>query len=233
MDPLPEWRMGLVRVLADGTVLDTLAIPDLGRRAHRFVARSGGNAAEIDLPFASGEHWAWHPDGYLMHGAGDEYAFTQYRSNSPVRIERQVEPVEVTSGERAQEEQRVLNTMRWLDRDWRWVGPEIPDTKPAFSGLLAGLDGRIWVRRDGGAYEVEDPDYDPSDPYDTEIRWRQEEIVDAFDPDGTFLGTVVMPRGLDWRVPPILRADTMWAVTRDELGVQRIVRFELAFDGDR
>ena len=47
-----------------------------------------------------------------------------------------------------------------------------------------------------------------------------------------FLGAVVLPRDLDWRVPPILRADTMWAVTRDAIGVQRVVRFELAFDSD-
>jgi len=40
---------------------------------------------------------------------------------------------------------------------------------------------------------------------------------------------VLLPRDLDWRVPPVLRADTLWAVTRDELGVPRVARFELAF----
>ena len=123
--------------------------------------------------------------------------------------------------------------MRWLDPNWRWNGPRVPDSKPAFSGLLTGSDGRIWVLRDGVAYEVEDPDYDPANPYDTEIRWRQEQLLDAFQADGTFLGTVILPRDLDWRVPLFLRGDTMWAVMRDELGVQRIARFELVFAAKR
>jgi hypothetical protein len=228
-DPLPDWRLGLVRILTDGTVLDTLPIPDFGQRAHRFVARKGGNAAEIDLPFAPTEHWAWHPDGFLIHGVGNEYAVTLYRKDAPLRIERETEAAGVTSAERAQEEERVLNSMRWLDPSWRWNGPRIPPSKPFFSGLLTGTNGRIWVRRDGAAYEVEDPDFDPEDPFDTEIRWRQEQLLDAFEVDGTFLGTVVLPRNLDWRVPPVLTRDTMWAITRDEFGVQRIARFRLVF----
>lgn len=232
-DPLPDWRIGLVRIQSNGAVIDTLPIPDFGRRAHRFVARVGGNASEIDLPFAPTEHWAWHPGGFVVHGVGHEYSITLYRSDQPLRIERDVAPVPVTAAERDQEELRVLNTMRWLDNGWRWNGPTIPNAKPLISGILAGVSGRIWVVRDGPAYEAEDLDYDASDPYDTEIRWRQERLADAFQPDGTFLGTVVMPRDLDWRVPLVLNADTLWAVARDDLGVQRVHRYELAFpDGN-
>jgi hypothetical protein len=231
-DPLPDWRTGLVRIGPEGDVIDTLPIPDLGRRAHRFVARAGANAAEADLPFAPTEHWAWHPDGFVIHGAGDEYALTLYRDPQPLRIEREVTPVPVTPAEREQEELRVLNRMRSLDDSWRWRGPGIPDAKPYFSGIVTGTGGRIWVLRDGDGYEAEDPDYDPGDPYDTEIRWRQDRLADAFEGDGSFLGSVVMPRDLDWRVPPVLRADTMWAVARDDLGVQRVRRYELRFSED-
>jgi hypothetical protein len=122
--------------------------------------------------------------------------------------------------------------MRWLDNSWRWTGPRIPATKPYFSGILTGAGGRIWALREGEAYESDDHDYDPTEPYDTEIRWRQERVADGFAADGTFLGSVRMPRDLDWRVPPVLRADTMWAVARDELGVQRIRRYELVFPGE-
>jgi hypothetical protein len=231
-DPLPEWRLGLVRIGPDGTVIDTLPIPDLGRRAHRFIARNGGNASEIDLPFAATEHWAWHPGGFIVHGVGDEYSLTLHRDAEPIRIERTVDPISVTPAERDQEELRVLNTMRWLDNSWRWTGPRIPATKPYFSGILTGAGGRIWVLREGEAYEFDDQDYDPTEPYDTEIRWRQERVADGFTSDGRFLGSVRMPRDLDWRVPPVLRADTMWAVARDELGVQRIRRYELVFPGE-
>ena len=231
MDPLPEWRPGLVRIAPDGSVLDTLPIPSTGRGAHRFVARVGGNAAEIDLPFAPTEHWAWHPAGFLAHGVGDRYTVTLERPEGPLRIEREVDPVPVTSAERAQEERRVLNAMRWLDRGWRWDGPPIPETKPAFSGIWTGRDGRIWVLREGPGYESEDGDYDPSDPFDTEIRWRSERLLDGFRADGTFLGTSVLPRDLDSTVPPVLAGDHLWAVTRDELGVQRVVRYRLEIAG--
>jgi hypothetical protein len=227
MDPLPEWRQGLVRIAPDGTVLDTLEIPESGRRAHRFVARVGGNTGEIDLPFAPTEHWAWHPDGYLVTGVGDRYAINLDRAQGPRRIEREVASTAVTPAEEAQEEQRVMNAMRWLDRGWRWEGPRIPDTKPTFSGIWTGLDGRIWVLREGDAYESDDPSYDPTDPFDTEIRWRSERLLDAFTPDGTFLGTATLPRDLDERVAPVLRGDRMWAVTRDALGVQRVVGYRL------
>ena len=229
MDPLPEWRLGLVRIDSDGEVLDTLALPEERVRPHRFVARAGGNMAEADLPFAPAAHWSWHPDGHVVHGTGDRYAVTLDRATGPLRIEREVTPTPVSAGEKAQEEARVFAAMRWLDPGWRWDGPPIPDTKPHFSGLLTGEDGRVWVLRDGPAFGVEDPEYDPTDPDDVEIRWRQERLMDAFERDGTFLGSVTMPRTLDDRVPPVLRGDTLWAVTRDDLGVQRIERFELTF----
>jgi len=228
-DPLPQWRLGLVRIDAGGGVLDTLPIPDLGPQAHRFSARSGGNLGEMPLPFAPEGHWSWHPDGFIVHGRGDRYALTLDRDPDPLRIEREVESTPVTREERDQEEERVLDGMRWLDPTWQWEGPSIPVAKPLFSGILTGADGRIWVLRDGEAYEVDDPDHDPTDPLDTGIRWRQERLADAFDPGGTFLGTVTMPRGLDYRVPPILRGDTLWAVVQDELGVQRVRRLNLIF----
>lgn len=228
-DPLPEWRLGLIRLDADGAVIDTLAIPDNGVSAHRFVVRVGGNTVEQDLPFAAAQHWAWHPDGFIVHGSGDRYAVTLDRPSGPLRLERAVEPTPVTDAERTQEEERVTKAIRWLDPSWRWDGPAIPESKPFLSGLLTGMDGRIWVLRDGPAYEIDDPDYDPADPFDTEIRWQQDVVADAFEQDGTFLGSVTMPRDIDERVPPIFKGDTLWAVVRDGFGVQRIHRFELAF----
>jgi hypothetical protein len=227
MDPLPAWRLGLVRITAEGEVVDTLPIPDSGRKPHRFIARDAGNMSERDLPFAPADHWAWHPDGFVVHGVLDAYAFTLYRDGSPLRVEREVDPIPVTRAESAQEEAGVANAMRWLDPDWRWDGPRIPETKPYFSGILTGSDGRIWVRRDGPAYETEDPDYDPEDPWDTEIRWRSEQLLDAFGTEGRFLGTVAAPRDMDWRITPVLAGDTLWAVTRDDLGVQRVRKYVL------
>lgn len=225
-DPLPEWRLGLVRIGPDGTVLDTLAIPVEGPTVPQLVARNGGNMSEAEVPFAPGPHWAWHPDGYVVHGNGDAYRIHLDRPGGPLRIERNVEALPVSREERAQEELRVTNGMRWLDPTWRWTSPGIPDRKPFFRGLEVGLDGRLWVLRHGPTYEMDDPDYDADDPFDTEIRLHQEVVADAFDGSGVFLGPAVLPRGIDARVPPVFRGDRMWAVIRDDLGVQRIGVFE-------
>lgn len=226
-DPLPEWRLGLVRIAPDGEVVDTLAVPYVGQEAPILVASDGGNLSEAELPFAPGEHWAWHPDGFVVHGVGDGYSFSLLNPEEPVRIEREVAPTPVTSQERAQEEERVTKALQWLDPNWQWDGPPIPNEKPAFSGLYVGGEGRIFVLRDGAAYETEDPDFDPEDPNDVEIRWMQDQSFDVFERDGTFLGSVPLPRDLTFRPPPVLRGDRIWAVTADELGVQRIVRYRI------
>jgi hypothetical protein len=117
--------------------------------------------------------------------------------------------------------------MQWLDPNWRWNGPQIPKNKPAFSGLYVGKNGRIWVLRDGPAYEVEDADFDPTDPDDVEINWEQDRSFDVFESDGTFLGTVSIPRDMATSPTPVFGTDFIWAVTRDDTDVQRIVRYRI------
>lgn len=229
-DEIGNWRTGMVRISPEGRVLDTLPVPDAGTRAPILRARSGGNNAEMPVPWYPREHWAWHPNGYFIHGVADSYSFSLLRDGDPLRIERSVGSTSVQSGERDQEEERVTRGMRWLDPTWRWDGPQIPPKKPAFSGLFVGRQGRIWVLRDGPAYEVVDDDYDPTDPDDVEIRWKQDRLFDAFESDGTFLGTIQVPRDFTMIRPmPLFDGDRVWAVTSDELDVQRIVRYRLAF----
>ena len=117
--------------------------------------------------------------------------------------------------------------MRMTDPGWRWNGPEIPDVKPEFRRLFAGVDGRVWVLRHAPGVEGEDPDYDPSDPDAVEDRWSEPAVFDVFRPDGTFLGTVHAPPEMSPYPAPVFRGDQVWAVTRDELGVQRVVRYRV------
>lgn len=227
LDPITEWRLGLVRILGTGQVLDTLPVPSYGRSAHQFVARDEGNTASVDLPFDPTEHWAFSPSGYVVHGVGDAYEVMFDAAGSPLKLDVEVERYPVEPELRTQERQRVLTAMRWLDPSWTWDGPRIPADKPAFSGLHTGQDGRVWVLRETTAYETDDPDYDPEEPYDTEIRWRVDRVLDGFAPDGSPVGSGILPRDLDDRVPPVLRGDTLWAVTVDDLGVQRVATFVL------
>lgn len=53
---------------------------------------------------------------------------------------------------------------------------------------------------------------------------------DVFEADGTFLGSVRAPDGLSVFPEPVFRGDTLWALTRDELDVQRVVRYRVEWE---
>jgi hypothetical protein len=111
--------------------------------------------------------------------------------------------------------------------NWRWNGPPMPDRKPFFRRLYAGRDGRVWVEVPLAGVEVEDPGYDPRNPEAVPDRWREPVAFDVFETDGTYLGRVRAPVELSTSPTPVFDGDRVWAVTRDELGVQRVVRFRV------
>lgn len=222
---LAEWRSGLLRVSPHGEVVDTVPIPDTPWEAPFVEARVENSASRNGVPYAPDEHATWHPDGFFIHGIAESYRFTLLDPAAPLRVERQVELPPVTPAERAEETARTTRDLRYTDPSWRWDGPGIPDRKPPYDRIFAAEDGRIWVYRQGPGVEVEDPGYDPSDPEAVEDRWRDTPLFDVFRRDGTFLGTAQAPLEMRPYPTPVFRGDTVWAVTRDDLDVQRIVRY--------
>jgi len=75
--------------------------------------------------------------------------------------------------------------------------------------------------------EGADPDYDPKDPDAIPDRWTEPMAFDVFEEDGTYLGQVDAPEGFSPYPTPVFDGDQVWAVVRDELGVQRVVRFHV------
>lgn len=226
-----DWRMGLQRVAPDGSIVDTLALPDAGWDAPRIEARreteDGTNVSRNGVPFAPDEETAYHPHGFFVHGISDRYAFTLLRPGDWLRIERGAEPARVMPGEKDQAEASATRNMRATDPNWRWNGPAIPDVKPYFEQILPAEDGRIWVVVALAGVEGDDPDYDPTDPDAIEMRWTAPNAFDVFEVDGTYVGRVPVPDEVRLYPTPVIRGDTLWAVTRDELDVQRIVRYRL------
>lgn len=225
--PLEEWRSGLQRVTPDGEILDTLEIPETDYEPAFLEASTENSVSRSTVPYWPGEIWSWHPDGFFIYGIAREYAFTLLRPDGPVRIERVVELPAVTPGEAREERARRTRNLRMTDPNWRWDGPDIPERKPPYDEIFTALDGRVWVYRQGPGVEVEDPAYDPSDPEAVEDRWRDTPLFDVFEVDGTYVGTVEAPLGLSVYPRPVFRGDRVWATTRDELGVQRVVRFRV------
>ena len=64
------------------------------------------------------------------------------------------------------------------------------------------------------------------------MSWESPVRYDAFEPDGTYLGSFAAPDGfLASPAVPIFDRDHVWAVGRDELEVQRVVRYRIVVDG--
>jgi hypothetical protein len=235
LDPeadVSDWRMGLVRYGPDGTPGDTLVAPDVGYEAPTIEARGedGRSASVSPVPFAPREEWALHPDGYFVHGVATGYHIDLLKPTDPVRIERSYQPVSISRGEKSEEEARATRSKRYTDPNWRWNGPPIPDVKPPFLGILTGRDGRIWVNVHQAAVQVDDPDYDPTDPESVENRWREPVAFDVFEADGTYQGRVTTDLGFRLYPTPVFGETHVWATTQDDLGVQRVVRFRIEVD---
>ncbi|MBT8404578.1 MAG: hypothetical protein KJP18_12015 [Gemmatimonadetes bacterium] len=230
-----DWQMGLQRVAPDGAVTDTVAIPESGYQTPRIEARietdGGANVSMNAVPFSPDEASTLHPDGWFIHGISDRYAFTLLRPGGYIRIERDATPTSVTAGEKAEAEAEATRNMRSTDPNWRWNGPGIPDVKPAYDEIYTAMDGRIWVLVELEAVEQDDPDYDPTDPDAIEDRWRSRYAFDLFETDGTYVGRVPMPEDVSRYPRPLIRGDQVWAVTRDDLDVQRVVRYRLVPPG--
>ncbi len=207
--------MQLLVLGPDGTPVDTLPQPT-------SPSTTGFG------PFRPSFQWTVHPSGHFLTGMPSEYRIDLARDDGVLRIERAVDPVPVLEEEGAYARERMERSMREMDPDWSWSGPPVPNHKPFFSGLLTGRDGRIWVRVATEGYPVENEDHDPEDPSSVPVSWRTPLRFDVFEPDGTYLGVVAPPGGVSLSV---FDGDYVWGVTRDELEVQRVVRFRIVVGG--
>ena len=208
----------------DGTQLDTLPDPSSTSEAAALVAERGGGSTSAAVPFSPALVWTVHPSGHFLTGFSSDYRIDLPRDDGVLRIERAADPVPVNDEERAYQRELIVRSMREMDPDWSWNGPPIPETKPFFHRLLTGRNGRIWVRVAAEGYPVENEDHDPEDPSSMPVLWREPVRYDVFEPDGTYLGVVVPPDGVTLSV---FDGDYVWGVTRDELEVQRVVRYRI------
>ena len=220
----------------DGTPLGTLPVPSNSFERPELMATrtmEGGMYAMIfeSVPFTPDFFWAIHPSGRFLTGFSTEYRLDLARDDGVLRIEREVAPVPVSDAEHSHHRDHLERSMRDIEPGWNWDGPPIPEHKPFFTGVHVGRDGRIWVRLSTEGRRVENEDHDPDDPGSEPVSWEEATRFDVFEADGTYLGAVVAPD--DFRSPPepVFDGDFVWAVTRDELDVERVVRYRIVVGG--
>lgn len=219
---------------SDGTHMDTLPEPSMDyeqftvRAEH--VAEESSSSVTARVPFTHGFFWAVHPSGHFLTGLSSDYRLDLERDEGVFRIERNYAPVPVSEGERDHERESLVRMIRFSVPGWTWDGSRIPDHKPVFEELLVGRDGRIWVRLSTEGQRVENEEHDPENPFSYPVTWRTPIRYDVFESDGTYLGVVVAPDEFSASPEPVFDRDYVWGVTRDELGVERVVRYRIEVD---
>lgn len=214
--PGTEWPFVLLKIDTSGSVLARIPVPKENR------AGTGAVLYTPDGPnyyFDTSTRSAWSPLGYFVTGRNDAYAI-ELRDTTGVigRFERDYEPVALSGEEKAQWE-------AWADlvgRSSPGDRPHIPDVKPAFRDIAVGDEGLIWVKRHVAAVYREQQPREPGDDRPL-LSWREPVTCDVFEPDGTFLSTVVIP---DDTWVGARRGRELWGVQEGNEGAQ-IVRYEV------
>jgi hypothetical protein len=187
------------------------------------------------LPVRHAEEYVWTMDawGNLIAGASGTYSFEIARPDgATVIVRRLYDAVAVSDDERTAAERSVYDFYsRRGDRGgFRWTGPPIPRTKPAFVKFMPTWSGELWLLRAGPA------------ELDESARWRDSFIVDAFAGDGRFLGEVQVPHGVEYWMGAFatdhggpfafVRDDLVLMPIEDEAGIIKVKRYRLEPPGN-
>ena len=240
-DAAGERVYGLARFEAHGAGVDTLLPPTWGFQP-RIISvernvddrRSGMSTG---VPYAPSVRWTYSPLGYFVAGLSTDYRIDLCRNDAPVlRIEKHWEPVPVNSEEAELLKRQLTLMFRRFSPNWTWNGPPIPATKPPFQKIFVGVGGRIWVQLHTASVaelsKEEARAEEEAAGFPTN-RFEEPLAFDVFEQDGRYLGRVEVPEGFQVSPEPVFNGESVWAVSEDDLGVQRVARFRLAPTGVR
>jgi hypothetical protein len=195
----------ILRMNADGKRVDSLLVPTARATAMGFYLSTadGGNNN-----FIAGSRSASLPGGGFVFGHEDALRLIIKPGTGPVRIvERAWTPVTIGGEERSGWlEWSAYNSARNNGR----TTYTIPKTKPAFRGLLADNDSRIWVSMYAPAQKLDLPPRPAGDKRPL-LRWQQPATYEVFSDQGSYLGRVVLPMRSRFLAA---RGNRLWALVK-------------------
>jgi hypothetical protein len=195
-----EYLRALLKFDMVGEYSDTFLLASY--EAEFFEWETARSRATSQVPFAPQQVWMVAPDGDLRTGIADQYRIHHVTLTSDtIRIiAREYEPIPVIDTERQQAVERISEFMAGR----RFDESRIPVVKPAFESLGVDDSGFLWVRL-------------PDSPA------RQGTLLDVFDPEGRFLGTLNTQEPLYRYSRFFVRGDILYYVTTDEFDVAYVI----------
>ncbi|MEK9499794.1 6-bladed beta-propeller [Gaopeijia maritima] len=215
----PDKRPIYGRLTEDRTVADTVTLDawgdECGRRDPTYARGFYEDRRVGHGPFF---HWTRGRSGDVAVGCSADYAIDVRKTDgTTLRVGRAWSPVSIS------EEQRVFH------EEYAFEASSI---RPAFVRLWLSDDGRLWVRPGtaGESRLTSESERSRGFPDRVWTSWSSTDGMDVFAADGAWIGHVPTPA--NWVAQPFpgsqdpyFRGDTIWAVTRDELGVTYLSRF--------
>lgn len=222
------------RVSEVGSVMP--AGPEAAQRFIVVIRDTGGSVLDtIDVPFVIDEdfrqHMHWQRtilplyrfgmgivipdlDRYAMHVVGEDGGLLQVR--------RTQDPVESFDEER-ENWRRYAEFYLARGFDEIRLLAELPPNKPFIRSLRIGARGRLWVTVFTTAERL--PDEPVPDGQPPAIVWREPNVYDVFEPDGTLLGRLSLPRN-EYVVDS--SGDDLWLLRMGEFDENYLVRARLS-----
>lgn len=220
----PTPRLAYLEWEPDSGFTDTIAVPS--RMWERCSTRSErrhrvGFWEDRRAPYLPKATWALGPDGTFVTGCPDSFEFDVQRADgSVVRVRRAgTTPVEL-----GREEREFLSLVGFT---------RLPAKRPAYARLIVPGDGRIWVWPNQPMQKwIPTPEVQQRSGTSEAWQLSSSGAFEVFKVDGTWVGTVPLPEeasysGFPTERPVVIRGDTIWAITRDPLGVNYITRFAI------
>lgn len=199
-----DFALVMVRHGLDLQPIDSVAPPDYPGEREYFEIKNEDNWMMTGVPFTPSMEWRLGGDGTYWAGLTGDYRIFQlsWEGDTLRSIRRDYEPLQVT----ASDLDEAKEGLDWFTEaggkaDWS----RIPATKPAFYDFVIDDAGYIWVQM------ITEPE-------------REGRLFDVFDPEGRYLGEVLLPFPIEFYPAPIFRDGFMYAVTEDELEIPFLVR---------
>lgn len=192
-----------IQISRDGRAFGSPRFAPLRGQSPPTLRLQGASGFILDrpVPFSVGRPTvAVAHDGSFIWGYGTEYSFRIERPDGRIiLVQRRVEPVPVMADEAEYYRQLVETSYRRRNPSFSWDGKSMPRHKPWFEAMYVDRDNNIWVMRE----VVGSRDADCLIPNTQAVSgervscWRRKYQLDAFDLDGTFLGSADWPEDVD------------------------------------
>jgi 6-bladed beta-propeller protein len=239
-DELPKRTRAIVRMRANGVVIDTILEPRLpSLRVQVTKSRS-----VVTLPYSPDVFWAWSPLGYSVTGINTRYALDFllprlrsaqnstpiWREGDPILSIRASFPrVPISAAERADHKRSIDLLLGKLPGKQGSGLPDIPRVKPYLRHVSITDNGHIWVwvHSPSVQYKGSQQRTDTGGAAG-QVGWREPVLVDVFGPSRRYVGRVRVPD--DLQPLKLFGNQIIWGYTRDEFDVPYVKRYRVKWD---